>query len=103
MLTSQLRELEEQGLIRRIVHPQVPPKVEYSVTGYGETLKPVLFMMHEWGLAHLDRSEHDQLQQMPNLQVKSWTGMICIFDYMDNKYLLTSGHGLLRGLKFIFL
>lgn len=71
MLTSQLRELEEQGLIRRIVHPQVPPKVEYSVTGYGETLKPVLFMMHEWGLAHLDRSEHDQLQQMPNLQVKS--------------------------------
>lgn len=55
MLTQQLRELEEQGIIQRVVYPEVPPKVEYSITEYGMTLKPVLFMMHEWGSAHLER------------------------------------------------
>ena len=52
MLTNQLRELEEEGLIRREVYPQVPPKVEYSITEYGMTLKPILDAMHEWGTKH---------------------------------------------------
>ena len=52
MLTQQLRELEEDGIIHRQVYPQVPPKVEYSLTPLGESLNPVLQAMHEWGLRH---------------------------------------------------
>ncbi len=52
MLTQQLRELEEDGIIYRQVYPQVPPKVEYSLTPLGESLHPVLEAMHEWGLKH---------------------------------------------------
>ncbi len=52
MLTEQLRELEKDGLISRKVYPQVPPKVEYSMTPYGRTLLPVLETMHKWGQAH---------------------------------------------------
>ena len=47
-LTQQLRELESHGIVRRKVHRQVPPKVEYSLTPVGETLKPVINVMHEW-------------------------------------------------------
>jgi DNA-binding HxlR family transcriptional regulator len=53
MLTAQLRELEEQDIIERVVYPQIPPKVEYSMTDYGRTLEPVLNLMHQWGTAHL--------------------------------------------------
>lgn len=52
MLTEQLRELEKDELISRKVYPQVPPKVEYSITQYGRTLLPVLKTMHEWGREH---------------------------------------------------
>ena len=41
MLTTQLRDLESEGLIHRKVYPEVPPKVEYSITEYGMTLKPI--------------------------------------------------------------
>lgn len=52
MLTNQLRELEEEDLVARTVYPQVPPKVEYSLTDHGKTLEPVLDMMHEWAVTH---------------------------------------------------
>jgi DNA-binding HxlR family transcriptional regulator len=48
-LSQQLRELEASRLVRRKVYRQVPPKVEYSLTPLGESLKPVLLAMHEWG------------------------------------------------------
>ncbi|GGE30242.1 transcriptional regulator [Pullulanibacillus camelliae] len=52
MLTKQLRELEEEDIIERVVYPQVPPKVEYTITEYGKSLSPILEAMHEWGTKH---------------------------------------------------
>lgn len=53
-LTNQLRELEQDGLIRRKVYAQVPPKVEYSITEKGKSLMPLLELMCEWGEKHRD-------------------------------------------------
>jgi DNA-binding HxlR family transcriptional regulator len=52
MLSRQLRELENDGLIHREVYKQVPPKVEYSLTELGRTLIPILLSMREWGVAY---------------------------------------------------
>ncbi|MBC7923979.1 MAG: helix-turn-helix transcriptional regulator [Ferruginibacter sp.] len=52
MLTQQLRELEGDGLIERKVFAQVPPRVEYTFTEYGETLQPLLHAMGAWGRTH---------------------------------------------------
>src|SRR5215510_8833556 len=52
MLTQQLRELEKDGIVHREIYPQIPPKVEYSLTAYGKTLKPVLKAMSAWGTKH---------------------------------------------------
>lgn len=49
MLTQQLRELERDGLLVRTVYPVVPPKVEYSLTDKGRSLRPILEAMYEWG------------------------------------------------------
>jgi DNA-binding HxlR family transcriptional regulator len=51
MLTQQLREMEQDGLIHREVYPQVPPKVEYSLTPLGESLQPVVDIIVNWGMA----------------------------------------------------
>lgn len=56
MLTQQLRELEEDGLVSRTVYPVVPPKTEYALTEFGETFVPVLNAMCAWGQAYLDRA-----------------------------------------------
>jgi len=49
MITLQLRELEEDGVISREVYKQVPPKVEYSLTPFGRTIEPILLLMEQWG------------------------------------------------------
>lgn len=49
MLTLQLRELEHDGIVHREIYQQIPPKVEYSFTDFGETLKPIIFLMRDWG------------------------------------------------------
>ena len=53
VLTQQLRELESQELIHREVYPDVPPKVEYSLTDTGRSLLPVINAMRDWGASHL--------------------------------------------------
>ena len=49
VLTSKLRELEEDGLIERKVYPQIPPKVEYTLTDVGYSLRPIIDCLKEWG------------------------------------------------------
>jgi DNA-binding HxlR family transcriptional regulator len=59
MLTQQLRELEEDNLVIRKLYPEVPPRVEYSLSSYGKTLGPVLQAMSDWGKKHvINQSEH---------------------------------------------
>jgi DNA-binding HxlR family transcriptional regulator len=53
MLTNQLRELEEDGLVERKVYAQVPPKVEYSLSPLGRTMEPILLALKGWGDANL--------------------------------------------------
>lgn len=57
MLTQQLRDLEANGLINRRVYPQVPPRVEYSLTDFGNTLMPVLLEMNRWGTDYVNRKK----------------------------------------------
>ena len=52
VLTAQLRELERDGIIHRKVFPTVPPKVQYSLTPLGQTLRPVLQALGDWGKKH---------------------------------------------------
>ena len=57
MLTLQLRELEEAGIVTRTVYPEVPPRVEYELTALGRSLQPVLVAMRDWGQSYA-ASEH---------------------------------------------
>ena len=55
MLTQQLRELEADGIVDRKVYPTVPPKVEYSLTEYGWSLKRAMKAICDWGASHMER------------------------------------------------
>ncbi len=52
MLIQKLRELEKDGIVHREVYPVVPPKVEYSLSSYGQSLKPILKQLYVWGEMH---------------------------------------------------
>lgn len=54
MLTSQLKELADDGIIHREVFPEVPPRVEYSMTELGLTLMPILELMYDWGKKRIE-------------------------------------------------
>ncbi|MFF2440518.1 winged helix-turn-helix transcriptional regulator [Priestia megaterium] len=62
MLTLQLRELERDGIIHREVYKQVPPKVEYYLTPFGETLIPIIELMFKWGYDHTDKIAEARIQ-----------------------------------------
>lgn len=68
ILTNQLRELEEDQLVERTVYPVVPPKVEYKLTPYGESLVPILKLMYNWGKNYgeevLGRTSHSELMPL---------------------------------------
>ena len=52
MLTKQLRELESDGLLSRFVYAEVPPRVEYELTEEGQSLRPILLILKQWGEEH---------------------------------------------------
>jgi len=54
MLTKQLRELENDGVIKRTLYPEVPPRVEYTITDFGRTLIPILQALCTWGTMYLE-------------------------------------------------
>lgn len=55
VLIRQLKELERDGVVRRVDHAETPPRVEYSLTNHGRTLTPLLDAIADWGRTHLDR------------------------------------------------
>jgi len=57
VLTQQLKELERDGLVQRQAYAQVPPRVDYSLSAYGQTLQPVLEALYNWGVLHYTREQ----------------------------------------------
>ena len=55
VLTSNLRSMEEDGLLTRKVYAEVPPRVEYTLTELGKSLQPILLAMQQWGLEYQDK------------------------------------------------
>jgi DNA-binding HxlR family transcriptional regulator len=55
MLSQELREMENDGLVSRKVYAEIPPKVEYTLTPYGKSLEPILKSMSAWGQKHKNR------------------------------------------------
>lgn len=56
VLTNQLRQMEDSGLLTRKVYPEVPPRVEYTLTELGRSLKPILDAMWNWGEAYKEQN-----------------------------------------------
>lgn len=61
VLTANLREMEEDGLLTRKVYAEVPPRVEYTLTDFGYSLKPVLDSLCAWGLQYKDSLKKKQV------------------------------------------
>jgi len=61
MLVNQLRELEEDKIIERIIYAEIPPRVEYKLTKYGKSLMPVIDVIQQWGEKDLKNSRCDNL------------------------------------------
>lgn len=57
VMTQQLRDLERDGIIKRKVYSEVPPKVEYSISDLGKTMRPILEAMCEWGGSYLNNNK----------------------------------------------
>ncbi len=69
MLTLQLRELEDYGIVNRVVYAEIPPRVEYSLTEVGKSLEPVLLTMLNWGNTFVKKVPPDRTMAVK--QVKS--------------------------------
>lgn len=76
MLTLHLRELEEEEIVKRVVYPQIPPKVEYSITEYGKSLSPILEALHQWGLAM--SSENSSIRGTMNKRKRTSVQQDCL-------------------------
>ena len=58
VLTDSLRSLEKKGIITRTVYPEVPPKVEYALSELGESMRPIMDAMEQWGLDYKKRENY---------------------------------------------
>lgn len=85
MLTQQLRELENDGIVNRIVYNQVPPKVEYELSDYGRSLEPILNALCNWGDQHIIKEYGDKSTVLEDNGLND-------FNSNDNKELI--GHEL---------
>ena len=68
MLSKQLKEMEKSGILERKIFPEIPPRVEYSLTSKGKSLLPVIQAMNKWGLKHMPgvkTAKKDDTQQLP--------------------------------------
>lgn len=59
VLTDNLRQLEEDGIITRTIYPEVPPRVEYALSELGESMRPIIKSMEEWGKKYKGESDGD--------------------------------------------
>ena len=57
VLTDSLRSMEADGIITRTVYPEVPPRVEYALSDLGESMRPIIKSMEEWGLDYKKRND----------------------------------------------
>lgn len=64
MLTQQLRDLEADGLVHRKVYREIPPRVEYSLTPLGQSLKPIIIHMHKWGTQYAIATNKDGMRKV---------------------------------------
>ncbi|HVI46836.1 MAG TPA: helix-turn-helix domain-containing protein [Chitinophaga sp.] len=67
MLTSQLRELERDGIISRKVYPEVPPRVEYSLTDLGRKLCVVFDVLYDWGIDYMKEMKPDEFYRFKKI------------------------------------
>ena len=65
MLIQQLRQMETDGVVRRLIHHQVPPKVEYSLTDWGQALCPALDALLKWAALREDAASADTVERRP--------------------------------------
>jgi DNA-binding HxlR family transcriptional regulator len=68
MLTTQLRDLEKDGIIYRVIYPEIPPRVEYFLTPKGKALAPVMEALKSWGLEYEIPGSETEDQPMLELQ-----------------------------------
>lgn len=66
VLSAQLKELEDHELVTKVIYPVVPPKVEYSLTEFGQTLIPIISALGQWGDTHEERLRKVILRQIDN-------------------------------------
>lgn len=60
VLTQHLRSMEESGIVSRHVYAEVPPRVEYSLTDLGKSLKPIIDAMWKWGELYKEKTQHEE-------------------------------------------
>ena len=71
MLTQQLRELEQDGIVNRISYNQVPPKVEYELSEYGSSLTSILDSLCAWGEKHIIKEYGDKFAVLENNEINN--------------------------------
>ncbi len=59
-LTEALRSMEADGIVSRTVYPEVPPRVEYALTELGESMRPIIKSMENWGMAYKEQMQEEQ-------------------------------------------